>query len=47
VILRVGKTTVRSVAEFEKAIKGESLKEGILLLVRTSGGNRFVSIRQR
>jgi len=43
-ILRVGQMSVTSIDEFEKAIKGASLKEGVLLLVRTAQGNRFVVI---
>jgi serine protease Do len=45
-ILRVGKKPVASVAEFKAAIKGESLKEGVMLLVRTQEGNRFVVLQQ-
>jgi serine protease Do len=45
-ILKVGKRPVGSVAEFEEAIKGESLSKGILLQVRTQGGNRFVVLKQ-
>ncbi|OHB67810.1 MAG: hypothetical protein A2V70_11035 [Planctomycetes bacterium RBG_13_63_9] len=41
-ILRVGKQPVPSVAEFKAALKGQSLEDGILLLIRTNGGNRFV-----
>jgi len=45
-ILRVGKKPVKSVAEFEVAAKAESLEEGILLLVRTRHGNRFVVLQK-
>jgi hypothetical protein len=45
-ILRVGKKPVASVAEFKAAIKGESFKEGVMLLVRTQEGNRFVVLQQ-
>jgi serine protease Do len=45
-IMRVGKKPVRSVAEFRAALKGQSLKEGILLLVRTPYGNRFVVLQE-
>ncbi len=44
-ILRVGQETVTSVAEFEEAMEGVSLENGVLLLVRTPAGNRFVVIR--
>jgi serine protease Do len=44
-ILRVGQKSVTSIDEFEKAVKGASLKEGVLLLVRTSQGNRFVVLQ--
>jgi serine protease Do len=46
VIMRVGKTTVKNAEEFVAAMKNESVKNGVLLLVRTSGGNRFVVIQQ-
>jgi len=45
-IVRVGKKSVKSVAEFKSALKGESLKEGILLLIRTKAGNRFVVLQE-
>ncbi|HUT13573.1 MAG TPA: Do family serine endopeptidase [Thermoguttaceae bacterium] len=44
-ILRVGKTPVKSIAEFEAAVKKESLQEGIMLLIRTQQGNRFVVLK--
>ncbi len=46
-VLRVGKTAVRSVAEFEAAVKSESLTKGILLLVRTARGNQFIVIQRQ
>ncbi|NQT37170.1 MAG: Do family serine endopeptidase [Planctomycetes bacterium] len=46
VILRVGDQPVRSVDEFKAAMKGETLTEGILLLLRTSQGNRMVVVRE-
>ena len=46
VIMRVGKTTIHNAEEFTAAMKNESVKNGVLLLVRTSGGNRFVVIQQ-
>jgi len=45
-ILRVGKKTVSSVAEFRDALHGESIKEGVLLLLRTAQGNRFVVLQR-
>jgi serine protease Do len=45
-IMRVGKRQVKSLQEFQEAIKQESLKQGILLLVRTPEGNRFVVLQQ-
>jgi len=44
-ILRVGRTPVASIDDFQKAMKGASLKQGVLLLVRTPEGNRFVVIQ--
>jgi serine protease Do len=41
-IMKVGKQSVASVEEFQKAIKEESLKEGVLLLVRSGASNRFI-----
>ncbi len=46
VILRVGKTAVNSVAEFEAALENEALDSGILLLVRTARGNRFIALQR-
>ncbi len=45
-IMRVGKRPVKSLQEFQEAIKQESLQQGILLLVRTPDGNRFVVLQQ-
>ena len=45
VILRVGKKPVKSVADFKAAMASESLKDGILLLIRTADGNRFVVLQ--
>lgn len=45
VILRVGRTAVRNGEEFSAAIRQQSLAEGILLLVRTPSGNRFIVLR--
>ncbi|HEX4143293.1 MAG TPA: Do family serine endopeptidase [Pirellulales bacterium] len=46
VILAVGKQSVKSVAEFRAAMKDESLDKGVLLLIRTRGGNRFMVLQQ-
>ena len=46
-ILRMGKKDVQSVAEFKAAIKAESLKDGVMLLVRTRRGNHFLILQER
>jgi serine protease Do len=45
IILRIGQKTVHSVAEFKAAMKNESLEKGVLLLVRTQSGNRFLLLK--
>lgn len=45
-ILRVGKKTVKSVADFKAAMEKESVAEGVLLLVRTKQGNRFIVLQK-
>ena len=45
-ILRVGQKPVKSTAEFEAALKGEDTEKGVLLLIRTGAGNRFVVLQQ-
>ncbi len=45
-VLRVGKTAVKSVTDFKTALKGQSLDDGILLLVRTRSGNRFIVLKR-
>lgn len=45
-VMKVDKKPVHTVAEFKAAVDGQSLKDGILLLVRTRGGNRFVVLQQ-
>jgi serine protease Do len=47
VILKVGNTPVNSVGDFEKAMKKQSLKEGVLLVVRTPAGNHFVVLQDK
>jgi len=46
VVLKVGKKDVKSVDEFKSAIKGESLKEGVLLYVHARNGNDFVLLKE-
>lgn len=41
-IRKVGKTTVHNAKEFEAALKSESLKDGVLLQIRTERGSHFV-----
>ncbi len=45
VIRKVGRTTVKNVQEFAKAVKKETDANGVLLQVRTQGGNRFVVVK--
>jgi serine protease Do len=45
-VLKVGKKTVKNADDFKKAIGKESAKDGVLLLVRTQAGNRFVVLQQ-
>jgi serine protease Do len=47
IIAKVGKRTVKNVDEFKQAIEKESLKDGVLLLVRTRTGNRFVVLSDK
>jgi serine protease Do len=44
-IMKVGKQKVTSVDEFKKAMANESAERGVLLLVRTPAGNRFVVLK--
>ena len=46
-IMKVGTTHVKTVSEFQAAVKNESLKNGVLLLVRTKAGNRFVVLSDK
>lgn len=43
-ITQIGRRAVKSAAEFEAATKGADLKKGVLLLVRTAEGSRFVVV---
>ena len=45
VISQVGRETVRNVSEFEKAIASADLGKGVMLLVRTDEGSRFVVLK--
>jgi len=45
-IEKVGTTAVNSVTEFDDAVKQHSLKEGIVLHLRTAEGKRFVILKQ-
>jgi serine protease Do len=46
VISQVGQKKVASVQEFRAAIKDQSPQKGVLLLVRSSEGSRFVVVKQ-
>jgi len=45
VISKVGQTAVKSLADFSAALKDNSLKDGVLLLVRVGEASRFVVIK--
>jgi serine protease Do len=45
-IMRVGKKEVSSAADFDAAIKKESLKDGVLLLIRTKAGGQVFKVLQ-
>lgn len=44
-ITQVNRKPVKSVEEFQKALDSQPLSKGVLLLVRTAEGSRFVAIR--
>jgi serine protease Do len=44
-ILRIDQKTIRSVDDFKTALRDESLEKGLLMLVRTQLGNRFVILK--
>jgi len=46
-ILKVGKKRVQSVDQFATEVAEQNLEDGLLLLVRTPGGNRFVVIEKQ
>jgi hypothetical protein len=43
---RVGQHEVKTIEQLREALKGMSLEQGILLLVRTPKGTQFVSLRK-
>lgn len=45
VITQVGRKPIRNVAEFEAEIRQASLEKGVLLLVRSAEGSRFVVLK--
>ena len=46
--MQVDKKAVRSAAEFNQAMKNQSLSKGVMLLIRTpEGGNRLVPLRKQ
>jgi len=47
IISKVGKRTVKNVEDFKEALENESLKDGVLLLVRTRTGNKFVVLGEK
>jgi len=44
-IRKVGNTDVKNVKDFEAAVKNESVKNGVRLMVRTPQGNRFIAFQ--
>lgn len=46
-IVQVGRTPVKTVDEFKAAIKNAPLEKGVLLLVRTEEGSRFVVVKTK
>ena len=45
VVAQVGKTPVKSVEEFNAAMANASPEKGVLLLVRSAKGSRFVVLK--
>ena len=45
-IMKIGRAAVKNVDEFKAALKGESVKDGVVLHVRTSSGNRFFLLKE-
>lgn len=46
-VLKVGDHQVQTVEQFKSAMSKESVEKGILMLVRTTGGNRFLVLKQK
>ena len=47
-VMQVDKKPIRSAAEFNMAMKNQSLSKGVMLLIRTpDGGNRLVQLRKQ
>ena len=44
-ITQVGRKAVKTAGEFEAGVKESDMKKGVLLLVRTAQGSRFVVVR--
>lgn len=44
-ITQVGRKMVKTAADFEASVQGADMKKGVLLLVRTPQGSRFVVVR--
>ena len=45
VVAQVGKQTIKTVEEFNAAMKGVTPEKGVLLLVRSAQGSRFVVLK--
>jgi serine protease Do len=45
VIIQVNRKPVKSAGDFKKALEAQPVSKGVLLLIRTSEGSRFVAIR--
>lgn len=45
VILKIGKATLTNVDDFQQAVEGLNIKDGVLMLVRSTAGSRFVVVR--
>jgi hypothetical protein len=45
VIVKVGDTTIKSVEDFEAATRNIEPGDGVLMLVRTAEGSRFVVVK--
>jgi hypothetical protein len=46
--MQLDKKAIRSAAEFQQAMKNQSLSQGVMLLIRTpDGGNRLVQLRKQ